>query len=56
VSAQVVDWGFYQQCLHCFAELGRPCLRMSGWSGGVAVAIEADRPHGARKLRAGATR
>ncbi len=47
-----VDWSAYRACPHCFAELGKPCLLLSGSRGGTAVAVEAERPHGGRKLRA----
>jgi hypothetical protein len=56
--AAPVNWSAYRKCDACFAELGEPCLVLSGYtansgSGAVAV-VAADRPHGGRVLRAGA--
>lgn len=48
------DWSRYRKCPVCFAELGEPCLELSGLSAtGGPVAAETDRPHGGRPLRAG---
>ena len=49
-----IDWGRFQKCPHCYAELGRPCLSLSGADESGLVAVEAPRAHGGRKLRAGA--
>lgn len=48
-----VDWSRYLKCPACGAELGVPCLVLSGYVAGqgVPVAVLADRPHGGRKLR-----
>lgn len=48
-----VDWSRYQKCPACFAELGKPCLALSGQDESGLVAVAAPRPHGGRKLRAG---
>lgn len=49
-----VDWSRYRTCPACFAVLGEPCLSLSGLGAdGGPVAIETDRPHGGRQLRAG---
>lgn len=50
---QPYEPGDYQKCPACFADLGKPCLSMSGWHLGTVVVL-ADRPHAGRKLRAGA--
>lgn len=53
----MTDWSAYQKCPHCFADLGEPCLQVSGYDADSgAVAVEADGPHGNRKLRAGSGR
>jgi hypothetical protein len=54
----VTVWADFQKCPVCFAELGKPCLTLSG---GVAfesspVEVEADEPHTTRKLRAESAR
>lgn len=49
-----IDWSAYQKCPACYAELGKPCLFLSGVDESGLVAVEAPRPHGGRKLRAGA--
>jgi hypothetical protein len=48
-----VDWSAFQKCGHCFAELGQPCLSLSGVGPAGRVAVAAPAPHGGRKLRAG---
>lgn len=51
-----VDWERWQKCSEvCEAELGKPCLKTSGFvvEGNVTVAVEAEEPHSPRKLRAG---
>lgn len=56
----VIDWGVYRKCEACFAELGQPCLSLSGYAAnsgsGAMVAVEADRPHDGRPLRTGYAR
>lgn len=52
-SQQPYEPTSYRKCPACAAEIGEPCLSMSGWNLG-AVLVIADRPHGSRKLRAGA--
>jgi hypothetical protein len=61
-AAPAVDWARFQQCPGCGANLGQPCVQLSGFvvTAGVAVGLEggtvevpADRPHGGRKQRAG---
>ena len=52
----MTDWSRFQKCPACYAELGKPCLAMSGRDESGLVAVEAERPHGGRKLRAGADR
>jgi hypothetical protein len=47
-----VDWERYQKCRVCFAALGRPCVKAGGFFG-TPSAVEADKPHSSRKLRAG---
>lgn len=52
-----VDWARYRQCPACIAELGQPCMELSGLSEkNGPVQIEADRPHGGRPLRSEARR
>jgi len=51
-----VDWAAYQKCSQvCGAELGKPCLALSGFvvEGNVTIAVEAEEPHSPRELRAG---
>jgi hypothetical protein len=48
----IIDWSRYVKCPHCYAELGRPCLALSGVDESGMVSAEAPRPHGGRKLRA----
>lgn len=47
-----VDWSRYRACGKCMAELGKPCMKLSGFRNG-PIEVEADRPHGGRKPRAG---
>lgn len=65
MSALTYDPAHYRQCPVCAAELGTPCLSLSGFvvADGVAVGLEgaqiaalADRPHDGRPLRAEASR
>lgn len=51
-----MNWEDFQACPVCGAELGKPCLAMSGQDESGLVAVAAPRPHGGRKLRAGASR
>lgn len=47
----------YRKCPVCAAELGDPCLELSGLTErGGPVIVEADRPHNGRKLRAVSSR
>lgn len=46
-----VDWTRYRQCEHCMAELGKPCMVLSGFRNG-PIEVAAEQPHGGRKLRA----
>jgi hypothetical protein len=56
-----IDWDRYTKCPACPARLGEPCVQLSGFvvdgrvavglEGGV-VAVEAEKPHGGRELRA----
>lgn len=50
-----IDWERYQQCPVCFAELGKPCMDMTGFNAarGVHDVELAAEPHTGRKLRAG---
>jgi hypothetical protein len=48
----VTDWSAYQKCPHCFAELGQPCLSLTGMGPAGRVTVAAPGPHGGRKLRA----
>jgi hypothetical protein len=50
-----VDWESYQKCDVCPAELGKPCVKLSGWHL-ASIVIQADEPHSTRKLRAEAAR
>lgn len=59
MKAAVVDWLRFQQCDGCGAGLGKPCRVLTGYVAGAQggpVEVEADRPHGGRKERAGAVR
>jgi hypothetical protein len=47
-----VNWENYQKCDVCPAELGKPCVKLSGWHL-ASIVIEADEPHSTRKPRAG---
>lgn len=49
-----IDWSVFLKCATCCAEPGRPCLSLSGVDESGLVSVEAPRPHGGRKLRAGA--
>jgi hypothetical protein len=51
----VTVWESFQKCPVCPAELGKPCLKMSGFvvEGAVTIAVEAEEPHSSRKPRAG---
>lgn len=54
-AVEPVDWSRYRKCHSCGAELGEPCLLLSGRTGGGAVVeVPADWPHGGRPMRAGA--
>lgn len=48
----------YRKCPACSAEIGEPCWVLTGAvrvpSGVISASVAADRPHGSRKLRAGA--
>jgi hypothetical protein len=50
-----VDWDRYQQCDVCPAELGKPCVKLSGWHL-ASIVIQAAEPHSTRKLTAAAAR
>jgi hypothetical protein len=63
IGQQPYEPGDYRKCPACAAEIGDPCLILSGFvvADGVAIGLEggfvavpSDRPHGSRKLRAGA--
>lgn len=47
----MTDWSRYQKCPVCHAELGQPCLALSGRNTNGPVAVAADEPHSSRKLR-----
>lgn len=47
-----IIWEHFQKCDVCDAELGKPCMQLTGFNDG-PLAVEADAPHGGRKLRAG---
>lgn len=51
----MTDWTRYQACPVCPAELGKPCQRMTGIGPHGPVSIQAENPHGGRKLRAAST-
>jgi hypothetical protein len=42
-------WSHFRACDKCAAGQGEPCLKLSGRNSG-PVEVEADRPHGGRKL------
>lgn len=53
-----VDWTRWRKCAACGADIGQPCLVLSGYDarpGGGPVAVAAGQPHGSRKPRAGGT-
>lgn len=55
----MTDWTAYRQCPVCFADLGAPCLVLSGRTVDsayriVATDVARDRPHTSRELRTGA--
>jgi hypothetical protein len=47
----VIDWARWRACPVCFAELGQPCLTLSGFTAAGPVSVAAERPHGGRKER-----
>lgn len=49
-----VDWNDFQKCPACAAEIGQACTTLSGVAYSKPVRVDADQPHGGRKLRAGA--
>lgn len=53
------DWGRFRKCPVCFADIGKPCLILSGRRVDsdyriVATDEPRDRPHTGRELRTGA--
>jgi hypothetical protein len=47
-----VNWAGLRKCPVCFAEIGDPCLSLSGLTAGAVVAPA---PHSSRKPRTGRT-
>jgi hypothetical protein len=47
----VVDWSTFRKCPQCFAEIGQPCLTLSGFNADGEVAVVAPAPHSGRKPR-----
>jgi hypothetical protein len=50
-----VNWAGLRKCPVCFAEIGDPCLSLSGLTAGAGVAVVAPAPHSSRKPRTGRT-
>lgn len=48
-----VEWDRYRKCDMCGAQIGEPCMALSGYNADGSIKIVADRPHSGRKLRAG---
>ena len=48
------DWSRYRKCPVCFAGLGKPCRRRTGFDANGPISVPNGRPHGGRELRAGA--
>lgn len=53
-----VDWENFQKCDVCPAELGKPCMKLTGYNAasGVYDVEFAAEPHSTRKLTAAAAR